>query len=126
MDLKEPKRLLFCAMTACANSDELMEDLVNLYNALEESDDIDPKFGIIKRMLDTLMGEFGQFQTKNGEEALDKEAINELNKAAAAFLWIHRIASHVEQYLPLFDVLESANDFNKAINKTNQFLEENQ
>ena len=128
MDKENPKRLLFCAMTACANSDELRDDLVNLYDMLDNSKDIDPNFGIIKMMLDALMGEFEKFQMNNGEEVdeLDKEAISDMNKAAAAFLWIYRITNHIEGYTPLFDVLESANEFNRAINKTNQFLEDNQ
>tara|TARA_B100000287_G_scaffold425760_1_gene472598 strand:+ start:5545 stop:5925 length:381 start_codon:yes stop_codon:yes gene_type:complete len=126
MDIESPKKLLFCAMTACAHSDELRGDLVNLYEMLVKSNDIDPNFGIIKLMLDTLMGEFEQFQLKQGEEDIDKEGIEELNKAASAFLWIYRITNHVEGYRPLFDILENATEFNKAINETNQFLEDNQ
>lgn len=115
-------------MTACANSDELRDDLVNLYDMLENSKNIDPNFGIIKMMLDALVGGFEEFQRMRGEEAdeLDKEAISDMNKAAAAFLWIYRITNHIEGYAPLFDVLESATEFNRAINKTNQFLEDNQ
>lgn len=128
MDKEDPKRLLFCAMTACANSDELRDDLVNLYDMLDNSKNIDPNFGIIKIMLDALMGEFEKFQMINGEgvDEIDKEAISDMNKAAAAFLWIYRITSHIDGYSPLYDVLESATEFNRAINKTNQFLEDNQ
>lgn len=128
MDKEDPKRLLFCAMTACANSDDLRDDLVRLYDMLDNSDDIDPNFGIIRMMLDALMGEFEKFQMINGEgvDEIDKEAISDMNKAAAAFLWIYRITSHIDGYSPLYDVLESATEFNRAINKTNQFLEDNQ
>jgi len=128
MDKEDPKRLLFCAMTACANSDELRDDLVNLYDMLDNSKNIDPNFGIIKIMLDALMDEFEKFQMINGEgvDELDREAISDMNKAASAFLWIYRITSHIDGYSPLYDVLESATEFNRAINKTNQFLEDNQ
>ena len=55
-------------MTACAHSDELRDDLVNLYDMLDNSKDIDPNFGIIKMMLDALMGEFEEFQWSTERE----------------------------------------------------------
>ena len=126
MDDLDPRKILFCAMVACTNSDELRKDLVNLYDLLVNSNKFKTGFEDIKNTLDGGLAGFAEFQKSTGGESIPPEAIEDLNKAAAAYVWCYRIHYHVEEYIPLFAVLESASDFNAAINGTNEFLEKNQ
>lgn len=125
----DPKKLLFCVATACSESEQLMNDLINLHDLLESSDKMDTKFELLGMFMTELFSGFEDFAKQfdtSGENMSPEEFSASMVKANKAYIWLMRLDMAVRRWTPVFDIVEQANMFNEAINTTNQFLQDNQ
>ena len=124
MDL-EPKKLMFCLMTAVSENEELADDLLQLHDLLENAGKMKGNFTLLKDEIGRIMTDFGDFASGKG---FSDEFVNNTDKLVqcfAAYMWILRIHAGVDRYAPLLQVMDGITEFNDMINKTNEFQESN-
>ena len=122
MDL-EPKKLMFCLMTAVQEHSRLADDLVKLHGLLEDAGEITPDFRMLTRGIDTMLVDFEKF--KGSSIGDDEESRETLVKCFVAYMWILRIHATIDRYAPLLSVMEGIAEFSNAIDETNKFQESN-
>jgi hypothetical protein len=120
----EPKKLMFCLMTAVHEHDRLADDLLKLHDLLEDSGELsEGSFKMLKKETDRLLKDFEEFKGSGiGEDAESRET---LVKCFVTYMWILRIHTTIERYAPLLSVMEGIVEFSKAIDETNKFQESN-
>jgi len=121
MDI-EPKKLLFCLLTAVRESDSLTEDLVKLHNLLEGSGELEGNFELLKNEIGKMLDDFEDFA---GTDLGDDGVKEQLVQCFITYMWILRIHTTVDRYAPLLTVMDGIMEFNDAINNTNEFQESN-
>jgi len=125
MDL-EPKKLMFCLMTALSESDRLADDLEELHDSLESAGEMDGNFSLMKNEVKRMLTEFSEFaETQGKRPPYEEEGREKATKCFAAYIWVSRIHNSVNRYAPLLEVMDGITEFNDMINKTNEFQESN-
>ena len=123
MDL-EPKKLMFCVLTAVQENDRLAEDLLKLHDLLEEAGELKGNFELLKGEINTMLIDFEEFKGSDlGGHGPESRTI--MVKCFAAYMWILRIHAAIDRYKPLLAVMEGISEFSNAIDKTNKFQESN-
>lgn len=121
MDL-EPKKILFCLLTAVRESDSLRMDLVKLHDLLKDSGELEGNFELLRGEIGTLLTDFEDFaEAELGEKGVREQIVS----CFIAYMWILRIHTTVDRYAPLLAVMDGIMEFNDAINNTNEFQESN-
>lgn len=121
MDI-EPKKLLFCLLTAVRESESLTEDLVKLHTLLKDSGELEGNFELLKKEIGAMLDDFEDFA---GAQMGDVGVKEQLVQCFIAYMWILRIHTTVDRYAPLLAVMDGIMEFNDAINNTNEFQESN-
>ncbi len=122
MDL-EPKKLMFCVLTAVQENERLAEDLLKLHDLLEEAGELKGNFELLKGEINTMLIDFEDF--KGSDLGDDPESRTIMVKCFVAYMWILRIHAAIDRYTPLLSVMEGISEFSSAIDKTNKFQESN-
>jgi len=121
MDI-EPKKLLFCLLTAVRESESLTEDLVKLHRLLKDSGELEGNFELLREEIGVMLKDFEEFA---GTELGEKGVRDQIVQCFIAYMWILRIHTTVDRYAPLLAVMDGIIEFNDAINNTNEFQESN-
>jgi len=120
----EPKKLMFCLMTAVQEHSRLADDLLMLHGLLEASGELDEgSFKMLKNETNRLLKDFEEFKGSGIGENPDSRKT--LVKCFVAYMWILRIHTAIDRYAPLLSVMEGIAEFSKAIDETNKFQESN-
>ena len=122
MDL-EPKKLMFCVLTAGQENERLAKDLLKLHDLLEGAGELKGNFELLKGEINSMLVDFEDF--KGSDLGDDPESRTIMVKCFAAYMWILRIHAAIDRYTPLLSVMEGISEFSSAIDKTNKFQESN-
>lgn len=122
MDI-EPKKLLFCVLTAVQENERLATDLIKLHDLLEGAGELKGNFEFLRKEIDNMLVDFEDF--KGSDLGDDPESRTMMVKCFIAYMWMLRIHTAIERYSPLLSVMEGIMEFSAAIDKTNKFQESN-
>lgn len=123
MDL-EPKKLMFCLMTAVSENETLSKDLLSLFTLLKGAGEMEGNFELLRSEVRKLLIDFEEFKgSAFGDE--DSRQREDMVKCFLAYMWILRIHTAVDRYAPLLSVMDNIIAFSEGIDKTNEFQESN-
>ena len=123
MDL-DPKKLMFCLMTAVSENEALSKDLLSLFTLLKGAGEMEGNFELLRSEVSKLLIDFEDFKgSALGDE--DSRERENMVKCFLAYMWILRIHTAVDRYSPLLSVMDNIIAFSEGIDKTNEFQESN-